>query len=133
VKKEEETGPVGHAAERLRRPKEATMRITFKAFDSKMASREKLFKAALDFANKLKREDLINVTHTEDRDNIVVCIWYWSDEQEKREAVKAKVANPLAQMAGFATDGEAERGEGAPRSGSGSRTDLLPLPAAPEE
>lgn len=66
------------------------MRVTFKAFDSKMASREKLFKAALDFANKVAREDLINITHTEDRDNIVVTIWYYSDEVDRMADIKAR-------------------------------------------
>src|SRR5262245_47425195 len=60
------------------------MRITFKAFDSKMASREKLFKAALEFANKLDPHDLITITHSEDRDNIVLTIWYFTDEPESK-------------------------------------------------
>ena len=58
------------------------MRITFKAFDSKMASREKLFKAAVEFANKLDPKQLITLTHSEDRDNIVITIWYWTEEAE---------------------------------------------------
>jgi hypothetical protein len=66
------------------------MRITFKAFDSKMASREKLFKAAIEFANKLDRKDLINITHSEDRDNIVITVWYWTDEPDKGADIKAK-------------------------------------------
>ena len=72
------------------------MRVTFKAFDSKMASREKLFKAALDFANKVPREDLINITHTEDRDNIVVTIWYFTGEVDRTADVKAKRSADVA-------------------------------------
>src|SRR5262249_11794183 len=60
------------------------MRITFKTFDSKMASREKLFKAAVDFANKIDPHDLITITHSEDRDNIVLTIWYFTDEPEQK-------------------------------------------------
>jgi hypothetical protein len=59
------------------------MRITFKSFDSKMASREKLFKTAVEFANKIDRKDMINITHSEDRDNIVITIWYYTDEAER--------------------------------------------------
>src|SRR5262245_11772728 len=60
-----------------------TMRITFKSFDSKMASREKLFKTAVEFANKIDRKDLINITHSEDHDNIVITIWYYTDEPDR--------------------------------------------------
>ncbi len=66
------------------------MRITFKSFDSKMASREKLFRAAIDFANKLDRKDLVNITHSEDRDNIVITVWYWTDEIDKGAEIKAR-------------------------------------------
>jgi hypothetical protein len=66
------------------------MRVLFKTWDSKMASREKLFKAATEFATKLGEERLINITHSEDRDNIVITIWYWGDQEEKEEKVVKK-------------------------------------------
>src|ERR1700729_3095456 len=81
--------PVG----RLRRPEVSrryegvSMRITFKAFDSKMASREKLFKAAMEFTNKPDRKYLVNITHSEDRDNIVIPVWYWTEEADKAAEV----------------------------------------------
>jgi hypothetical protein len=68
------------------------MRLTFKSFDSKMASREKLFKAAIEFANKVDRKDLINITHSEDHDNIVITIWYYTDEVDRGAELKAKLA-----------------------------------------
>ncbi|MFN4258229.1 MAG: hypothetical protein ACK4RK_02970 [Gemmataceae bacterium] len=61
------------------------MRVLFRSFDSKMASREKLFKAASEFASKLGQENLINITHSEDRDNIVITIWYWGEQDEVDE------------------------------------------------
>jgi hypothetical protein len=61
------------------------MNVLFKSFDSKMASREKLFKAAVEFANKVGKERLINITHSEDRDNVVVTIWYWAEDEIKQE------------------------------------------------
>lgn len=66
------------------------MRVLFKAFDSKMASREKLFKAASEFASHIGPERLITLSHSEDRDNIVITIWYWGDEEVKWDG-KAKI------------------------------------------
>jgi len=74
------------------------MRIAFKAFDSKMASREKLFKAGLEFANKLEPGKLITFTHSEDRDNIVLTIWYWTEELDKAAQIKAQVAADVAKL-----------------------------------
>jgi hypothetical protein len=72
------------------------MRIVYKSFDSKMASREKLFKAVVDFANRIERKDLITLTHSEDRDNIVVTIWYWTDEADKGAEIRAKQREDMA-------------------------------------
>jgi hypothetical protein len=66
------------------------MRVLFKSFDSKMASREKLFKAASEFASVVGPERLITISHSEDRDNIVITIWYWGDEELKWDG-KSKV------------------------------------------
>src|SRR4051794_32879890 len=66
------------------------MRVLFKSWDSKMASREKLFKAATEFATKIGEERLINITHSEDRDNIVITIWYWGEQDEREEKVAKK-------------------------------------------
>jgi hypothetical protein len=76
------------------------MRLFFKAFDSKMASREKLFKAAVEYANQLGRERILTLSHSEDRDNIVITIWYWAEEEitpqdlKKAAAQAARSANP---------------------------------------
>src|SRR5262245_15898572 len=66
------------------------MRVLFKAFDSKMASREKLFKHAAEFASNIGPDRLITMSHSEDRDNIVITIWYWGDEEIKWDG-KTKV------------------------------------------
>jgi hypothetical protein len=66
------------------------MRVLFKAFDSKMASREKLFKAASEFANQIGPDRLITLTHSEDRDNIVITIWYWGEEEIRPGPAKIK-------------------------------------------
>lgn len=59
------------------------MKVFFKVYDSKMASREKLFKAATEFANQIGQERLITLTHSEDRDNVVITVWYWAEAEEK--------------------------------------------------
>ena len=71
------------------------MRITFKAFDSKMASREKLFKHAAEFATHIGPERLITLSHSEDRDNIVITIWYWGEEDLKWDG-KGKAVGQFA-------------------------------------
>jgi hypothetical protein len=74
------------------------MRITYKSFDSKMASRDKLFKTAIEFANKLERQDIINITHSEDRDNIVLTVWYWTAEPDKGAEMKARRDQDVARL-----------------------------------
>ncbi len=80
------------------------MRLFFKAFDSKMASREKLFKAAVEFANQIGRERLLTLSHSEDRDNIVITIWYWAEEEIKPQDLKR-----IAAQAARTTPGTAGR------------------------
>src|ERR1700683_375849 len=76
------------------------MRVLFKSWDSKMASREKLFKAATEFATKLGQDRLINITHSEDRDNIVITLWYWGDQEEREEKVVKKDTVKIRAMLG---------------------------------
>lgn len=84
------------------------MPVFFKVFDSKMASREKLFKAAVEFANKIDRERLINITHSEDRDNIVITIWYWAEQEEKDERQVRKPGEFKAPPSGRTTGAPVE-------------------------
>jgi len=90
------------------------MRLVFKSFDSKMASREKIFKAVVDFANKIDRKDLINLTHSEDRDNIVVTIWYWTDEPDRGVEMKARQREDLARTPQIAPSKLTHQGTGNP-------------------
>lgn len=80
------------------------MKVFYKIYDSKMASREKLFKAATEFANKIGPDDLINITHSEDRDNIVITIWYWAleeikDDRQGRKIGERPASRPVADTA----------------------------------
>jgi hypothetical protein len=67
------------------------VRVVFKIFDSKMASFEKLFKAAVDYASHIPKEDLINISHSSDKDNIVVAIWYWAEGEVGKTDPKAAI------------------------------------------
>jgi hypothetical protein len=103
------------------------MRVFFRSYDSKMASREKLFRVACDFANKIGQERLINITHSEDRDNIVITVWYWGEEEEKDAPVKAgKGAVPAAERPAAAPQAPPVR----PAAATGP-PDASPGPARP--
>jgi hypothetical protein len=51
----------------------------YKIYESKLASPEKLFKAAAEFVSKIPRERLITVSHSSDKDNLLIAIWYYED------------------------------------------------------
>jgi len=58
------------------------MRVRFKTFESQFATRQKILQMAADFATQLGPERLINITHSEDRDDEVVTIWYWEEAHD---------------------------------------------------
>ena len=53
--------------------------VRFEIFRSAMSSWESLFTEAADFVNRrISPEDLINISHSEDSNEGVVTVWYWS-------------------------------------------------------
>ena len=52
------------------------MRATYRMFKSSMASWDTLFEKASDFATGIGRERLISISHSEDKDDGVVVVWY---------------------------------------------------------
>jgi hypothetical protein len=81
------------------------MRVRFKTFESQFATRQKILQMAADFATQLGRERLINITHSEDRDEEVVTIWYWEEAHEGKPnvAVPSASAKPEQLAAGTET------------------------------
>ena len=54
-------------------------RVEFKFFRTTMRSWQTLFAEAAEFASKLGPERLITISHSEDKDDGVVTVWYWSE------------------------------------------------------
>jgi len=53
--------------------------VKFEVFRGVMASWPELFQQAADFANQLKRDQLITISHSEDKEDGVIAVWYWGD------------------------------------------------------
>ena len=53
--------------------------VRYEMFRGIMASWEQLFEQAAAFASTLGRERLITISHSEDKDDGVVVVWYWSE------------------------------------------------------
>jgi hypothetical protein len=45
-----------------------------------LASWPELFQKAASFATKVGRENLISISHSEDKEDGVIAVWYWGDE-----------------------------------------------------
>jgi hypothetical protein len=57
------------------------MQVKFKFFQSRYSSWTTLFQDAVDFANQLSKDRLINISHSADRNEGVVTVWYWADDE----------------------------------------------------
>ncbi len=55
------------------------MRVKFRTFRGVWTSFEVLFQEAAAFASSLGPERLISISHSEDENDGVVTVWYWSD------------------------------------------------------
>ncbi|MBB4636385.1 zinc ribbon domain-containing protein [Longimicrobium terrae] len=51
--------------------------VGFRVFSSGMLSWEELFADAARFASSVGRDQLINISHSEDDNEGVVTVWYW--------------------------------------------------------
>jgi hypothetical protein len=58
------------------------MRVRFKLFRSSFSSWKALFDRATEFATRVGRDRLISISHSEDRGDGVVTVWYWADEAD---------------------------------------------------
>lgn len=72
------------------------MRVHFKTFESQFATRQKILQMAADFATELGPKRLISITHTEDRDDEVVTIWYWEEGHEAKAPTTRPETKQLA-------------------------------------
>jgi hypothetical protein len=51
--------------------------VRFEVFRGTFASWNQLFEQAAEFASHIGRERLISISHSEDKDDGVVAVWYW--------------------------------------------------------
>ena len=54
------------------------MTMQYRVFRGVWASFEQLFQEAADFATAIGRERVVSISHSEDKDDGVVTVWYWS-------------------------------------------------------
>ena len=54
--------------------------VQFEIFRGTLATWENLFSEAAEFATSLGHDRLISISHSEDRDDGVVTVWYWSSK-----------------------------------------------------
>jgi len=59
--------------------------VHFEVFESSLKSWESLFEEAATFADGVGPERLIGISHSEDGNEGVVTVWYWSDEPRAAE------------------------------------------------
>ena len=58
------------------------MRVTYTYVRGAFASWDQLFAQAAEFASSIPRDQLIGISHSCDKSDAVVTIWYWSEETE---------------------------------------------------
>ena len=67
-------------------PAPVKWRAKYRMFRGTLATWDELFGEAGDFANEIGPERLITISHSEDRREGVVAVWYWADDNGERTA-----------------------------------------------
>ena len=62
------------------KPSTSPTRVRFETFKSSFKSWSDLFQEAADFAETIRRERLIGISHSVQSSEGVVAVWYWSDD-----------------------------------------------------
>ena len=61
-------------------------RANFRMFRGTVATWEELFGEAANFASEIGPERLINISHSSDRKDGVVAVWFWAEDNGARSA-----------------------------------------------
>jgi hypothetical protein len=61
------------------------MQVTFRFFKSNISSWTTMFQEAADFASQIPKDRLINISHSADANQGVVCVWYWADDEPRTD------------------------------------------------
>jgi hypothetical protein len=56
--------------------------VNYRDFRGTLATWDELFEEAAEFATSIGRERLISISHSADRNDGVVAVWYWGDPDE---------------------------------------------------
>jgi hypothetical protein len=67
------------------KPPAANWRVEYRMFRGTFATWVDLFDQAAGFATELGRERLIGISHSEDKSDGVVAVWYWTPQTEDRK------------------------------------------------
>jgi hypothetical protein len=73
------------------------MRVRFEVFRGTFTTWQDLFQEAADFANRLDPRQVITISHSADKGEGVVTVWYWGEDPEPE---------PEGQAEGAAAEGE---------------------------
>ena len=57
-------------------------RMAYRTFRGTFATWEKLFAEAADFATEIGPERVVGISHSDDRSDGVVTVWYWTTEDK---------------------------------------------------
>ena len=69
--------------------------VRFEEFRGLFSSWPALFQQAAEFASRLGRDRLITISHSEDKDDGVVAVWYWSRPDEEPASGQLRGATPV--------------------------------------
>ncbi len=64
-------------------PPKLSWRVEYEVFRGTFQSWEELFKQAADFATNIGRDRLIGISHSEDSNEGVIAVWYWTKEPQE--------------------------------------------------
>ena len=71
------------------------MQVRFKTFQSQFGLRERVLQKVAEYAQQVGRERLISISHTEERDNAVITIWYWEEDAAKTTTRGLQETTPM--------------------------------------
>lgn len=84
VPREELRALLHELLQEMRKAEEPADRLaTFRVFRSPLTTWESLFARAAQFVSKVGPRRLINLSHSEDNNEAVVTVWYWTDSEWK--------------------------------------------------
>jgi uncharacterized glyoxalase superfamily protein PhnB len=77
--------------------------VKFEEFRGVFASWPELFQRAAEFATSIGRDRLITISHSEDKEDGVVAVWYWSAPGEEPGGGELRGATPVFLVDDIAT------------------------------